>query len=181
MHERTWKAGVAFGLLILAISALAQAAEKAGSLTANSSASLADAPDQTSLNLRGTFYIPAYTSFLLAQGRLQIDLAVSLSIHNTSDSKPLVIERIAYYDTAGNLVQEYLNAPVAIRPLGTIQVSVAVNDTRGGAGANFVVSWAAAGPIAEPIMETLILGSVGTHGYSFVGQGRPIRVVGERQ
>src|SRR3712207_9234963 len=111
----------------------------------------------------------------MQRGGLSVNFSVTLSIHNTSAEKPLVVERIAYYDTAGGLVQDYLTAPVAVRPFGTIEVFVAVDDVRGGRGANFVIDWAAAEPIAEPIMETLILGSSGTHGYSFVGQGRPIR------
>ena len=74
-----------------------------------------------------------------------------------------------------------LTAPVAVRPFGTVEVFVPTSDVRGGTGASFVVGWAAAGPIAEPVVETLILGSSGSQGYSFVGQGRPIRIVGEQR
>jgi len=174
---------VGLGLLSLAISpGLAQPADvSASSLTASSGPSLTDVPDRSSLTVRGGFYVPAYTKLLYGrQGRFEVDFTVTLSIHNTSSANPLVVERVAYYDTAGRLVQDYLTAPVAIRPFGTIEVFVPVNDVRGGTGANFVVDWAAAGPIAEPLMEALIIGSLGTHGYSFVGQGRPIRIVGEQ-
>lgn len=174
---------IGFGLLFPPVSStLAQSPDRgAGSLTATSSASLTDVPDRSSLTVRGAFYIPAYTNLALTPGRIQIEFAVSLSIHNTSSAKPLVVERIAYHDTGGRLLQEYVSGPVAIRPFGAIEVSVPANDLRGGTGANFVVDWAAAGAIAEPIMETLVVGTLGPRGYSFVGHGRAIRIVGERQ
>ena len=51
---------------------------------------------------------------------------------------------------------------------------------RGGTGgANFVVDWAAAGEIAEPAVEALMVGSVGAGHYAFISQGRPIRLIGK--
>lgn len=172
----------AFGLLAAAVPVSAQpAGGRADALTGSSAASLTDVPDRGSLTVRGAFYVPAYSRLSLAKGSHPIDLAVTLYVHNASDAKPLVVESIAYRDTAGALVQDHLPAPVAVRPFGTIEVFVPTRDVRGGTGANFVVGWAAAGPIAEPVVETLILGSSGSQGYSFVGQGRPLRIVGEQR
>lgn len=134
-------------------------------------------PDRGALTTRGAIYVPAYSSVLVDRGQARIDFSVTLCIHNASDEKPLVVERIAYYGATGTLVQDYLTAPVAVRPFGTLEVQVPIRDTRAGTSANFVVDWAAMGPIAEPVMEALILGAEGTRGYSFVGQGRPIRIV----
>ena len=50
---------------------------------------------------------------------------------------------------------------------------------RGGTGANFVVDWAATGEIAEPAVEALMVGGVGTAHYAFISQGRPIKLVGK--
>jgi len=174
---------LAFGLLAAAAAppAAAQPARSGDTLAGGSAASLTDMPDRGSLTVRGAFYVPAYARLSLARGGYPIDLAVTLYVHNASDAKPLVVERIAYRDTAGALVQEYLSSPVAVRPFGTIEVFVPTQDVRGGTGANFVVGWAAAGPIAEPVVETLILGSSGSQGYSFVSQGRPITIVGEQR
>jgi hypothetical protein len=170
---------VAFGLL--AAAAAPARAQPADALAGDSAAALTDLPERGSLTVRGAFYVPAYARLSLAKGGYPIDLAVTLYVHNASGEKRLVVERIAYRDTAGELVQEYLSAPVAVRPFGTIEVFVPTSDVRGGTGASFVVGWAAAGPIAEPVVETLILGSSGSQGYSFVGQGRPIRAVGEQR
>ena len=38
--------------------------------------------------------------------------------------------------------------------------------------ANFVVDWAAAGEIAEPAVEVLMVGGIGAGHYAFISQGR---------
>jgi hypothetical protein len=127
----------------------------------------------------GSFYVPVYSSVSMAQGRLRADFSATLSVHNASETRPLVLNRIAYFDTAGKMVESYLKSPVALKPFSTIEVSIAAADVRGGTGANFVVDWAAAGEIAEPVVEALMVGDVGAAHYAFISQGRPIKVVGK--
>ncbi|MBO4226293.1 DUF3124 domain-containing protein [Bradyrhizobium neotropicale] len=131
------------------------------------------------LAVSGSFYVPVYSSVSMSQGRLRADFSVTLSVHNTSETKPLVLKRIAYFDTEGKPVESYLKAPIALKPFATIEVFIAISDVRGGTGANFVVDWAATGEIAEPAVEALMVGSVGPGHYAFISQGRPIRIVGK--
>ena len=49
---------------------------------------------------------------------------------------------------------------------------------KSGVAANFIVTWAGAGPIAEPLVEAVMIGSQDNTSYSFVSPGRPIRHVG---
>ncbi len=132
------------------------------------------------LSVRGSFYVPAYSQVVRSVGGVAIPFSVTLTIHNVSETRPLVLGRIAYFDTAGSLVDSYLKAPIALKPLATLQLSIPVTDARGGAGANFLVDWAADGAIAEPAVEALMLGSIGNATYSFVSVGRPTREVGTR-
>jgi hypothetical protein len=115
----------------------------------------------------------------MSQGRLRADFSVTLSVHNASETRPLVVRRIAYFDTTGKMVESYLKAPVALKPFATVEVSIAASDVRGGTGANFVIDWAATGDIAEPVVEALMVGSVGPGHYAFISQGRPVRIVGK--
>jgi hypothetical protein len=115
----------------------------------------------------------------MSQGKLRADFSVTLSVHNASETRPLVLTRIAYYDTAGKLVESYLKSPIALKPFSTIEVFIATTDVRGGTGANFVVDWAATGEIAEPAVEALMVGSLGPGHYAFISQGRPIKLVGK--
>jgi hypothetical protein len=130
------------------------------------------------LGVTGSFYVPAYSSVSLSEGRLRADFSVTLNIHNASETRPLVLRRVAYFDTNGKLVQSYLKEPVALKPFATIEVFIPTTDVRGGTGANFIVDWAADGPIAEPVIEALMLGGLGTGQYAFISQGRPVKVVG---
>lgn len=142
--------------------------------------SLTDLPDVSELTARGTIYVPAYSRvYGAATGASRlIEFSTTLRIDNTSETKPLVIERIEYYGTAGKLVQSYLREPVAIRPFGSIEIVIPADDVRGGAAGNFIVTWAGAGPIAEPLVEAVMIGSQDNTSYSFISAGRPIRHIG---
>ncbi|WP_337993408.1 MULTISPECIES: DUF3124 domain-containing protein [unclassified Bradyrhizobium] len=129
------------------------------------------------LSVSGGFYVPAYSSVAMSRGKLRIDFSVTLSVHNASETQPLVMKRIAYFDTAGKQVDNYLKAPVALKPLATVSVFIPIDDVRGGTGANFLVDWAATGEIAEPVVEALMVGGVANAHYAFISQGRPTRTV----
>ena len=132
------------------------------------------------LAVTGGFYVPAYSSVAMSQGRLRVDFSVTLSVHNASETQPLVIRRIAYFDTAGKQVESYLKAPVAVKPLATISIFIPTDDVRGGTGANFIVDWAATGEITEPVVEALMVGGGANAHYAFISQGRPTRTVGKK-
>jgi hypothetical protein len=153
-------------------------AQPAPAIEQSFAGSLTTLPSEN-LGVAGAFYVPAYSSVSLSQGRLRADFSVTLSIHNASETRPLVLKRIAYFDTSGKLVESYLKSPVAMKPFATIEVFIPATDVRGGTGANFVVDWAAAGEIAEPVIEALVVGSVGSGHYAFISQGRALRNVGK--
>jgi hypothetical protein len=142
--------------------------------------SITAVPDASELSTKGTIYVPTYSRvYGAASGAKKlIELSTTLRIDNTSSTKPLVIERIEYFETAGKLVQSYLKEPLALRPFGTIEIVIPAEDDRGGVAANFIVEWAGAGPMAEPLVEAVMIGSQGDTSYSFVSPGRPIRHIG---
>ena len=142
--------------------------------------SLVDLPDMGSLSVHGHIYVPAYSRIYGASsgGGGVLELSTTLRVDNTSGTKPLVIERIEYYDTAGKLVQSYLTDPVAVRPFGSIEIVIPAEDNRGGPAANFIVTWSGSGPISEPLVEAVMIGSQDNTSYSFVSAGRPIRNIG---
>ena len=137
------------------------------------------APDHKTLTVRGNVYVPAYSSIRARNDRSGA-LATLLRVDNTSSSKPLVLERIEYFDTSGKLVQRYVETPIAIKPFGAIQIFIPAADNRAGPAANFILTWAGVAPMAEPLIEAVVFGKVDDVGYSFVSPGRPIRMVGKR-
>lgn len=132
------------------------------------------------LAVSGGFYVPAYSSVAMSQGKLRVDFSVTLSVHNASEARLLVVKRIAYFDTAGRMVESYLKQPVALKPLATVTLFIPTDDVRGGTGANFLVDWAATGEIAEPVVEALMVGGIANAHYAFISQGRATRTVGNK-
>jgi len=128
------------------------------------------------LSAHQAVYVPAYSSIRLGSGKGKVDLATTLSIHNTSERTALIVLRADYFDTSGNLIRSYAPEPLVVRPFGTVEAFVPVEDTRGGSGANFIVEWAAEGSTVEPLIEAVMVGSSGTQGYSFVSRGKPANV-----
>ena len=168
----------AFLAILAALSILYSPAASAqtGTIEQNFAASLTALPIEN-LAVSGAFYVPVYSSVSMSQGKLRADFSVTLSVHNASETHPLILKRIAYFDTSGKIVESYLKSLVALKPFATIEVFIAASDVRGGTGANFVVDWAATGEIAEPAVEALMVGSIGPGHYAFITQGRPIRIV----
>ena len=146
-------------------------AQTAADRPASFSGSLVEVPSQT-IAMRQTVYVAAYSIIRLGGGQGKVELATTLSIHNTSEERPLILMRADYFGTAGNLLHSYLPAPIAIRPLGSVEAFVPAEDTRGGTGANFVVEWAAEGQITEPLIEAIMVGYRGTAGFSFTSRGK---------
>jgi hypothetical protein len=153
-------------------------AQSANSIEQNFAGSLTALPAEN-LGVSGSFYVPVYSSVSMSQGKLRADFSVTLSVHNASETRALVLKRIAYFDTAGKMVESYLKSPVALKPFSTVEVFIPTSDVRGGTGANFVVDWAAVGEIAEPAVEALMVGGIGAGHYAFISQGRPIKLVGQ--
>jgi hypothetical protein len=154
---------------------MVEAQQGAGGFQSLFAGSITAIPDVATLPQKGATYVPVYSSIRFGSGKTSLDLAVTLSIHNASETSVLMLERIDYFDTAGSLVERYLPKPIALRPFATVEVFVPKEDLRGGSGANFYVVWATADTAPEPILETVMIGAVGNTSYSFVSQGRTIR------
>lgn len=169
-----------FGIIFAlgpATPAIAQERNAAADLQTEFQHSLTDLPDLRSLNVHRAVYVPVYAR-IRGTGKMLLDVATTLRVDNTSSSKTLVIDRIDYFDTAGKLVQAFLNAPIALRPFGAITISIPADDRRGGSAANFLVTWSGNGPIAEPVIEAVMVGTHENSSYSFVSQGRTIKTIG---
>jgi hypothetical protein len=137
--------------------------------------SLVEPPSAAAEASRGALYAPAYSSLFSGAGRARVDFAVTLSVHNVSADRPVVLESVVYYDTAGRAVETYLPRAVALKPFGTIQFFVPRDDVRGGTGANFVVRWRGADARVEaPHVETVMIGVANNQSLAFVVPARPI-------
>ena len=121
-----------------------------------------------------TVYIPSYSNVISGPPiYMTVPLRANLVIHNTDPSQAITVARIDEYDTEGKKVSSYLTAPVVLNPMGAMRVVVKESKKEAeGLGANFIIQWQAEKKVTEPIIECLIIGSLGAQGFSFATQGR---------
>lgn len=84
------------------------------------------------------------------------------------------VRDVGYSDSAGDLVRDYVSRPTTIGPMASVDFLVEERDRTGGVGANFLVEWTADGPVSVPVIETVVLGTGGAQGVSFITGGRPV-------
>ena len=118
-------------------------------------------------------YVPVYSRLFLS-GLHYWELAASLSIRNTDPDQPITVYTIDYYDTAGGLIEEYLETPHELNPLSTVTLTLPQRDRRGGAGANFLVRWSGDDDVNTPMIEAVMAAVRGTQSFSFVRAGQEI-------
>jgi hypothetical protein len=128
------------------------------------------ASDAAKIKIRCEVYVPAYSHIYLTEKATAL-LAITLSIRNVNAEAPLIISKIEYFDTKGELVDKLINATFGLAPMATASFVIEQKDARGGAGANFIVEWASETEGRHPIIETIMAGYVGTRGLSFSSRG----------
>ena len=64
------------------------------------------------------------------EGRGNIDMAVTLSVRNTDRDQKIIIRYIDLYDTGGKLEKHYIENPISIPPMGTVDFKIAKYDLR---------------------------------------------------
>ncbi len=124
-------------------------------------------------------YVPVYSHIYHNDGDRRFKLAVTLSLRNTDPRRSVTVASVAYYDSDGRLVREYLDAPLTLGPLVSRAYVVAASDDTGGSGANFLVTWSAETSVAEPLIETVMISTASSQGLSFTGQARVVQRLGE--
>ena len=118
-------------------------------------------------------YVPAYSE-VFYNDRNTLDLTITLAIHNTDLEHPIIIKSVRYYDTHGNLVEEYVDQARQLDPIATASIVLAGDNTRGGVGANFIVEWVAETGVYEPVVEAIMINTSGQQGISLLSPGRVI-------
>jgi hypothetical protein len=121
-----------------------------------------------------SIYVPIYSSiYNQFEGNL-LHMTAILSIRNISPKSEIIIKRIEYYDTNGKLIKKYIDKPFSLGKMSTKDFVIAENELEGGTGANFIVEWDAKEKVSIPIVEAVMLGNLGTKGFSFSSRGKEI-------
>ena len=122
-----------------------------------------------------TVYVPIYSHIYGGDQERPFFLTAICSIRNTDPDHSISIETVDYYDSEGKLLEKYLKAPMALKPLASTRFVVKESDKSGGSGANFIVRWKSEGRINPAIIEGIMIGTKMQQGISFVSRGQVIK------
>lgn len=120
-----------------------------------------------------TVYVSIYSNVFSGPKKVPLELASMLSIRNTDTKYSITIFAVDYYDSHGKKIESYIKNPVTLNPLASNYYYIKEYDTRGGAGANFIVKWSAKNKVNQPIIEGLMIG-LGGKGVAFICPGQVI-------
>jgi len=126
--------------------------------------------DISTQDYQDTVYVPIYSEIYSEHRQKRILLTATLSIRSTSLTDTTYINSINYYDTDGALVNEYIDRTLILGPMESIDYVIERNDTRGGTGANFLVTWGASKD-TKPLFQAIMISTTGQHGLSFIADG----------
>jgi hypothetical protein len=120
-------------------------------------------------------YVPVYPHVYTADNAEPLNLAATLYVRNTDPARPIILTHVHYHDSGGKAIRDFLPKPLRIGPLASVDFFVKESDASGGASPSFVVDWVATEPASDPVVESVMIGTLGTQGISFTGAGRVIR------
>ncbi len=124
-----------------------------------------------SLMTKGSTYLPVYSEIYQQNKNFTFNLTTTVSIRNISLNDTIYIYKADYYDTYGTRIRQYLDHPVYLQPMETIEIVVDEEDEDGGTGANFVFDWAIKKNKLEPLFEAVMISTAGQQGLSFTTRG----------
>lgn len=123
-----------------------------------------------------TVYVPVYSHVYGGPKSHQLNLTTTLMVRNTDPANTIEVLSIAYHDSSGRLVKEFLKQPLLLSALSSKHVIVEEHDVTGGPGPSFLVRWSSTKPVNQPLIEGIMITTRSGLGISFVTQGVPVAV-----
>ena len=125
--------------------------------------------------IEGKTYLSVYSHvFSISEHKVQ-NLTAIISLRNTSSSEEVFIKKADYYHTDGELIKSYINKPIYIKPMETVEIMIFEKDEQGGTGGNFIFDWATKNENNKPYFEGIMISTYGQLGLSFSTQGLELK------
>lgn len=125
--------------------------------------------------ISGQTYLSIYSQIYSSKEKRTHSLTATVSVRNTNNQDSVYIEKVEYYDTSGALIRKYIDTPIYVAPMETIEIVISEDDLSGGTGANFLFHWKKKQRTPEPFFEAVMISTSGQQGISFTTQGRRIK------
>ena len=130
--------------------------------------------DHSQFSYKQTFYVPIYSDIYTDRDARKVLLSATLSVRNTTLKKSLYINKIDYYDTDGALVKSYLDKPIELPAMATLNYIVEKEEGKGGSGANFIIEVEGVDETVKPVIEAVMIGNFSNKGFAFSTEGKPV-------
>ena len=130
--------------------------------------------DHSQFGYKQTFYVPIYSDIYTDRDARKVLLSATLSVRNTTLKKSLYINKIDYYDTDGALVKSYLDRPIELPAMATLNYIVEKEEDKGGSGANFIIEVEGVDETVKPVIEAVMIGNFSNKGFAFSTEGTPV-------
>jgi len=156
-------------ILLILITACSQKESQIKESRVNWSARTTDIP--LSATVGGQTYLSVYSEvYHLKEGRTH-DLTATVSMRNPNPADTIYIQSVRYFNTQGKEIRSYLDKPIYITPMETVQIVIEENDKEGGAGASFLFNWSTSPSLNAPLFEGVMISTSGQQGLSFTTTG----------
>lgn len=119
----------------------------------------------------GMTYLSVYSQIYGITEHKTLDLTATISIRNTNRHDTVFILKAEYFNTRGELIRSYINKPIFIAPIETVEIVIDEIDQEGGTGANFIFEWKTNQSSNDPFFESVMISASGQQGLSFTSQG----------
>ncbi|WP_422361038.1 DUF3124 domain-containing protein [Reichenbachiella sp.] len=123
----------------------------------------------------GQTYLSVYSQIYSSKEKRTHNLTATISTRNTNSQDSVYIEKVEYYNTGGKLIKTFIEQPVFIAPMETIEIVLDEDNLQGGTGANFLFYWRKKKRTPEPYFEAVMISTSGQQGISFTTQGRRVK------
>ncbi len=130
-------------------------------------------PESDSL-VHGSSYLPVYSEIFQQSDAKTYNLTITVSLRNVSLRDSIYLLTVDHYNSSGDIIKSYLENPVYVKPLETIDVVIEEMETEGGTGGNFIFDWAVVDERNPPLIESVMISTLGAQGISFTS--RAVRV-----
>jgi hypothetical protein len=116
--------------------------------------------------------LPVYSHIYSRGARLTFDLTATMTVRNTDRQAEIILTRVSYYDMNGSLVPRVPDSPLRFGALTTTDFVIEESDRTGGTAPSFIVEWIADSPVSDPIIQSVMIGTISQQGISFLGNGK---------
>jgi len=93
-------------------------------------------------------------------------------MRTTDPYRSFTIPEVSFFDSQGNLVEQYVKDPQSLSPLSSTSFVIEEQDIRGGAGANFIVSWNSDQAVTPPVIVAVMISTLQQQDISFFSESR---------